>query len=717
MESKTVGEIVEIDTNDYSPKKVTDSFLYMQKVWYGNEISKSQKENIYKLAQLLYYPNKDEVNKPIIANVPMGEGKSCLLVEFMQFMHDNDPEFGAIVVKKTLKECHDFCIDMGIYDKYAEEYLYENERDNIKKIYYDYIDNNRKKESDKNDYVNGQKGFIARTVRGFNFTDCQKYKDLSQLWYFGRPPSDYVNYDYRLCHDCRIPCSARMSKYECSKHRILAITHTRLFLSNYIDEFFDDIMYFEKDGQKIRRKLLVIDEKIDMCDVSGITEANFKKIHEIIIDKYSQYEDLFKEIKEYFESLDYPEDMNKPVKKQKKLFRDGAGFSFDQELLNAFYNDTTIEREKYEDLLTIERILNSFQITTNIPWRFGDSKERAEKEGRQLTRAVSEYQYLDLLSYSQDFDKTIILDATAHLDYDYLKSNGVICNEIKNDKRAVNVFVPKKDANTSKSKLLRVSDRTLNNEARKMAYKANVSNVALECNALMKEEQKETLIVVYKEITGDKSYDFKDDFKEELEKLYGDEGYTVIHHGEFTTGVNDFSNCERLIIIGQLNKSSTFYQNKCLAVGRNIDDDESRIQNVSDTEINDYLISTIQQIGRTIFRIKEEVDVYFIGRNILNQMLIEEMKRYFEVNINSFDNEYYFQEPTKQELLIEKIKSENWSSKIGTIIKYQMFKEYCKQIGMDDSILRNKKFKEKLKELGIIKNPDNNREYLLTADL
>lgn len=196
MESKTVGEIVEIDTSDYSPKKVMDSFLYMQKVWYGNEISESQKENIYKLAQLLYYPNKGEENKPIIANVPMGEGKSCLLVEFMQFMHDNDPEFGAIVVKKTLKECHDFCIDMGIYDKYAEEYLYENERDNIKKIYYDYIENNRKQESDKNDYINGQKGFIARTVRGFNFTDCQKYKDLSQLWYFGRPPSDYVNYDY-----------------------------------------------------------------------------------------------------------------------------------------------------------------------------------------------------------------------------------------------------------------------------------------------------------------------------------------------------------------------------------------------------------------------------------------------------------------------------------------------------------------------------------------
>lgn len=711
-----MGEIVEINYNDNSPRKITEAFLYTQKVWYGNEITESQRENVFKLAQLLYYPNKSESNVPIIANIPMGEGKSCLLIEFMNFMHDNDPEFGAVVVKKTLKECHDFCIDMGIYDKDAQSYLYENDRDNLKKVYYEYIDN-KKPNTEENDYINGHKGFIARTVRGFNFTDCKKYKDLSQLWHFGSPPSDYVNYDYRLCHGCRIPCSARQSKYECSKHRILAITHTRLFLSNYVDEFFDDIMFFEKDGNKIKRKLLVIDEKIDMCDVSGISEANFKKIYEVIIDKYSQYEPLFKEIKQYFESLKYPNDMNEPIRKQNKFFRDGKGFAFEQELLDAFYNDITIEREKYEDLLIMERILNSSQITTNIPWRFGDSKERAEKEGRKLNREVCEYQYLDLLAYNKDFDKTIILDATAHLDYDYLKSNAVLCKGINNDKREINVFVPQKDANTSKSKILNTSDRSLNSEARKFAYKANVRNLVLECKAIMQVEIKETLIVVYKQVKADKSYDFKDDFIYELEQEYGNGNYKVIHHGEFTTGVNDFSDCERLIIIGQLNKSSTFYQNKCLAVGRRIDDDNSRIQNVSQTEINDYLISNIQQIGRTVFRKKEDVDVYLIGRNIINNMLITNMNQYFKVNVNTFENKHYFQEPTKQELLIEKIKAEHVFTKAGEIIEHKVFKGYCKEIGMDDSILRNTRFKERLKKLGIVKNPKNNREHIFTMDM
>lgn len=716
MESKTVEEIVNIDINDKAPNKIVENFHWVQETRYNNDINDNQIENVYKLAQLLYYPNKEDLNIPVIVNVPMGEGKSCLLVEFMKFMYDNDPEFGAIVVKKTLKECHDFCIDMGIYDKHAEEYLYDNDRDILKKIYYNYIDDNKKTNPEENDYINGHTGFIARTVRGFNFRDCQKYKDLKQLLYIGKPPSDYVDYDYRLCHGCKIPCSARKSKSECIKHRFLAITHTRLFLSNYDDELFDDILFFEEDGKKIKRKLLVIDEKTDMCEVSGIKEANFKKIYEIIIDQYSQYEPLFKEIKQYFESLDYPADMNEAIKKQHKYFRDGRGFSLEKELRDGFYNNTSIDLEKYEDLLTIEKILNSNQLTTSIPWKPMESKHRAEKEGRQLDREVSEYQYLDLLAYNKDFEKTIILDATSHLDYDYLKSNAVICSDIQNLKRVINVFLPHKDANASKSKLTRINDRNLNSEAKKMSYKANLRNLIMECKAIMEVESKKTLIVVYKEVVADRVHDFKEDFKYELEEEYEADEYEVIHHGEYTTGVNNFVDYKRLIIIGQLNKSSTFYQNKCLAVGRIIDDDDSRIQNVSQTEINDYLISTIQQIGRTAYRKKEVVDVYFIGRKILNNMLITEMKKYFEINFNTFENQYYFQEPTKQELLIEKIKSEHIFTKDGEIVKHQVFKDYCKELNMDASILRNKEFKKKLEDIGFIKNVENNREFIFAIN-
>ncbi|OCZ50592.1 hypothetical protein [Dehalobacter sp. TeCB1] len=717
MECKTVDEIVNINSNDKSPDDIAENFLWIQEKWYGNEISERQKENIYALSKLLYYKNNDDVKVPIIANVPMGEGKSCLLVEFMKYLYDADPEFGAIVVKKTLEECHDFCIDMGLTDKTLEEYGFDNDRQALKQAYYSYIDGKEVKFNDGVDYVRGQIGFIARTVRGFNFTDCRKYEDRSKQWWFGSPPPDVVYYDYRLCHDCKIQCLARKSKAECKKHRILAISHTRLFLSNYIDEFFEDIMCFEHDGKEIKRKLLIIDEKIDMCDISSITDTNFKKLKELIIDKFGQYEELFKEITEYIDSLEYPAEMNKPVIKQTKLFRDGKGFQFDEELLKAFYNDTSIEREKYENLLDLGKILNSKNITTGIPYRFGDSKARAEKENRKLTREIYAYRYLDLSAYNKKFDKTIILDATADLDYDYLKSNAVICDDIYNEKREINVYIPYRDANTSKGRLLKTGDHNMKAEDRKCFYSANIKNLALECKQIMESENKKTLIVVFKEVTVDKTYDFKEDISEELEKICEGKDYTVIHHGEFTTGVNKFSDCERIIIIGQLNKSSSFYQNKCLAVGRKIDEDDTHIQHVSHTEMNDYLISNIQQIGRTAYRKKELVDVYFVGRLKVLEGLISELGKYFNVNMETFENIYYYKEPTKQELLIEKILTKYIWSKEGETIKKQEIEELCEEIKMDKSAIRKPSFKEKLKQIGIITNPDNNREYLFTKDM
>lgn len=68
-------------------------------------------------------------------------------------------------------------------------------------------------------------------------------------------------------------------------------------------------MSFEHGGKEVKRRLLIIDEKIDMCDISSITDTSFKKLKELIIDKFGQYEGLFKEITEYIDSLEYPEEM------------------------------------------------------------------------------------------------------------------------------------------------------------------------------------------------------------------------------------------------------------------------------------------------------------------------------------------------------------------------------------------------------------------------
>lgn len=254
-------------------------------------------------------------------------------------------------------------------------------------------------------------------------------------------------------------------------------------------------------------------------------------------------------------------------------------------------------------------------------------------------------------------------------------------------------------------------------EDRECFYKANVKNLALECERIIKTDYKKTLIVVFKEIIVDKTYDFKDDITDELEKTCEGKDYIIIHHGEFTTGVNKFSDCGRIIIIGQLNKSSSLYQNKCLAVGRKIEEDDTHIPHVSHTEMNDYLISNIQQIGRTAYRNKKLVDVYFIGRLKVLEGLLAQLDKYFDVTINEFVNMYYYKEPTKQELLLEKVIQKYFWSREGDVIKKHEIDELCSEIGMDESVKRKAAFKEKFKQIGIIENPENNREYIFTKDM
>ncbi len=659
-----------MDINDNSPKEIVDNFVYSQEILYGNNVNKTQRKNMSTLANLLYYPNQDDINVPIVANIPMGEGKSSLLIEFMKYLCAKDPGFGAVVVKKTLEECHDFCIEMGLKNKEYEFEVFGNDKQKLTDAYY----NSTSGEQLKLYNTINQSDFIARTVRGFNFTDCVKYGKKTKEEITENISYDLVDYDYRLCRGCDMKCSAKMSKVECRKHGILAISHTRLFLSNYINEFCDDIMYFNLNGEKAKRRLLIIDEKIDMCDIPSITDSDFEKLREIVFEKFSQYGMLFNEIYEYINCLEYQEEMNKPVKEQTKLFRNGIGFEFEEELLEAFYEDTSIDRKIYENLLNLGRILNSKNITTGIPYRFADSKARADKENRKLTREIFAHKYLDLAAYNNKFDKTLILDATANLDYDYDKSNVIGCDDIINEKREINVYIPYRDANTSKSSLLSAGNHKMKAMERTSSYMDNIKNLVLECKQIMETCNKKTLIVVYKEIIINKTYEFKKDFINELENEYDEGNYEIIHHGEFTTGVNKFSDCERLIIIGQLNKSSSFYQNKCLAVGRKIEEDDTDVQHISNTALNDYLISNIQQIGRTAYRNEKVVDVYFLARKEVIEILLTELDKYFLSTKNTFKNTYYYKDLTKQELLIEKILVTFKGLKKGEIIKSRISK-------------------------------------------
>lgn len=623
MESKTIDEIVNIEYGQEQVNEIIEQFIISQSKC-GNQIFENspQYTNIKLLTQLLFYKNQESVNVPIVATIPMGQGKSCLLIEFIRFMYQYDSNFGAIIVKRTIDECKDFAIDSGLVEimncpEYEELFLSDTEE--------------RRKFYDEKENL-----FKVLVVRGFNFKDCNRYTN-KESW-FGKAPPDAVDYDYRLCKGCfQRNCTVKKSKENCEKHRILSITHNRLFLSTDIGELLENIMYFKNDkGELTKRQLLIIDEKIEMCDIQSITINQYNKLKEIIDTQYTMYGDLFDKIHDYLRRLKYPDKSADDIIKQDEFYP-GEDFAFDEELRKGFYINKDIIREQYEQLLTLEKLLRSKNITTSIKYVRGRSRKK-----NNLIKQVTVYNYINLESFHILFEKSIVLDATAKLDMDYGSSNILFCKEIIQTKLDVNIFIPLLDFNVSKSRITGAS-LYLDKEVIKSIYDKNIENIVKECNAIITSRNEKTLIVVYKDIDGKGEFNFKKDISMKLKDFQLDKSlYKIIHHGQFSTGVNHLSDFNNVIIIGQLNKSSTFYQNKALSLGLEFVPKEEMLSNQMDIiQEDDYCITTIQQIGRSSLRKGITPNIYILHKaDELNQ-IVSVLKFYFSIVIQEYQNNYY----------------------------------------------------------------------------
>ena len=75
-------------------------------------IPRRQVENLKKLASL--FLNDVKIDKPIVVNLDIGQGKSTLLLEFIKYIYEIDSTFSTVIVKRTLQEGRDFCIKTGL---------------------------------------------------------------------------------------------------------------------------------------------------------------------------------------------------------------------------------------------------------------------------------------------------------------------------------------------------------------------------------------------------------------------------------------------------------------------------------------------------------------------------------------------------------------------------------------------------------------------------
>lgn len=165
-----------------------------------------------------------------------------------------------MIVKRTLQEGREFCINSGLKDNGFTKELLEWTDDPTKELedlYYGELEDY--KEYGIADKFPQEDLFVARLLRGFNYKDCLEYKDPKQEknW-FGKLPDHYREYSPVLCMNCLRTCGAKLSKWTIDKHPAMVITHQRLFLSNDLDNIAESIS---------GRKVLIIDEKIETKDI------------------------------------------------------------------------------------------------------------------------------------------------------------------------------------------------------------------------------------------------------------------------------------------------------------------------------------------------------------------------------------------------------------------------------------------------------------------
>lgn len=603
-------------------KKDVNAIISGFKATIKREITRRQEENLKKLASLFLNPVK--VEEPIVVNLDVGQGKSTILMEFVKYMYTVDKEFSTVIVKKTLNEGREFCMDVGVNTEFLKEYLDiwssdEEYKKHVEKIYYGDFE-----EYKEYGYSPGQKKphedyFIARLIRGFNYKDCLVWKNPKEFKnYFGKLPSDYVEYSPVLCRGCDITCGVKLSKWSIEKHLALVITHQRLFFSNDVEEIMENIT---------GREVLIIDEKLETKDIGSVLFEEWDDILTKI--KAANISDDVKgqinQVEKYINELDYPNTSNSGIIRINTAY--DSDFKFDTSIY-------ALLTAKYEDIVTlnnVEKFLN-YGGSTSRSWHKDDKRQ------------FSYIRYIDLKNYSKYFKKTIILDATSSIDNDYKKSNVILLDGLnETPKGKLNLFYsPQKTAKSSliyrdnsKSKTNKKSDKKYRDfEGNKDFYFTNVNLIAQEVEDIISTTNKDTLVICYKEIVDRHGnvFSFEEDFKGAVKSLtIKDLKCTVRHFGAATTGVNDFKDYGNIVFLGMLNKGELYYTNKTISIGNE--------DGYNDTRLNEYVIDCIQQIGRICVRQGIDGNVYMLFNDDLG--LIQKLKEHFNIKNIEWHPKYF----------------------------------------------------------------------------
>lgn len=607
MEHKKIKELI---TPQVGYMTHVNEIIKNFKIRINRDIPRRQEENLRKLASL--FINDFKIDKPVVVNLDIGQGKSMLLLEFIRYICEIDETFSAVIVKRTLQEGGEFCMNVGLNKRHMSKDVieyWEYFPQDLEELYYGDLENYKEYGYTELTKFPQEELFTARLLRGFNYKDCLEFKDPKEFkLVFGEMPSDYKEYSPVLCSNCSRTCGVKLSRWSVDKHPVVVITHQRLFLSNDLENIIDNIT---------ERKVLIIDEKIETKDIGDVLleqwETILTKLEKLNLTK--EIKEDFRRIAEYLNNLQYPNQSDGSIV---RISPYDPTYKFDPIVYGMLVKDY----EDIKNIVAVEKFLN-YGGTTSRSWHKEDKKQ------------FSYIRYINLENYTKYFERTIILDATSVrngeiLDSDYKKSDIVFLDGLhQTPKGKINLYYnPQK---TTKSALIYSSNIKTDKEKNKFRdlkgdkkfYLMNVDLLAQEIQDIIKETNEKTLVICYRTIV-DKfrnEFKFEEDLKKSIKSLGIDTNlYTVRHFGAATTGLNDYRDYRNIVFIGMLNKGQLYYTNKTIAI-------ESG--NSEATALSEYIIDCIQQIGRICVRQGQDANVYILFEDKIN--LIEELEKHYSL--------------------------------------------------------------------------------------
>lgn len=406
-------------------------------------------------------------------------------------------------------------------------------------------------------------------------------------------------YDRQKCRSCDMYCAKKRAKKEHAAHQVLIIANERLERRQVNGADLGELSWFvDKNGIKTRRSLMLIDEKPQISLIKEINENNLNEL-QISLLNIGFGSKSFKEARRIEEILiGMKRSINELTERLVTMDAIDPSFQLSEELKTNY--SYSFEGDRGDILGLFASFVRAGGVVQKR-----SNKGRRRPTWRMLT-AGTLYPHFGM--------KTIIFDATASIDLDYLNERYLLL-----DTPSIRNF----------------SNLTLK----------NCKAVNLSKTELSKKDMSGTTKILFEEILGGYSGEMLlltyknqvDLFSSMAERTKDSEAVCYINYYGNVKGRNDNANADSAMLFGINHKSDAYYVAKALSHGIRVAVDtksseadgrmyrDKRLQAVFE---NDMTADLIQSIMRTRLRRQgmEPVTIYCF---IKHRGILEGLQNYF----------------------------------------------------------------------------------------